>query len=309
MTKESIIVMNTARDGGTSTESQQAFAFVQALATELSDGRVQLPSYPEVALRVQRVLSSDDVNPAIVERAIGTEPALALRIMQMANSIALNPNGHEVSNLHTAVGRIGYNMVRNASVAFAMEQLRQASRLKPLKKSLDELWRRGVEVAALAALIARRYTTVNPDVAMLSGLLHGIGKLYILTRLADSPGLQQFPEACERISRDWHANVARALLDNWEISAEVGQAVQEYEDLERDTRGAPTLSDVLATAHLLATWDAEREATPDTVVDLAVVLQSGQRVWQRLKIDKAACEAVLVESAEELAAMRAMLGA
>jgi HD-like signal output (HDOD) protein len=301
-------VTNTARDGTNTTESEQSFAFVQALAVELSKGRIQLPSFPEVAMRVQRVLSSDDVNAAVVERAIGTEPALALRIMQMANSVALNPMGHEVSNLHTAVGRIGYNMVRNASVAFALEQLRQAGRLKPLKKSLDELWRRGVDVAALASVIARRYTAINPDVAMLSGLLHGVGKLYIITRLADHPGLHQFPEACNRISREWHAGIARALLDNWEISEEVGQAVQEYEDLQREGRGAPALSDVLAAGNLLATYAADREANPDGAGDLDAVLLQGQRVWLRLKIDKAACEAVLVESAEEVAAMRAMLG-
>ncbi|MEP7311458.1 MAG: HDOD domain-containing protein [Pseudomonadota bacterium] len=301
--------MNSARDGDNNSESQLSFAFVEALAAELSKGRIQLPSFPEVALRVQRVLSSDDVNPAIVERAIGTEPALALRIMHMANSVALNPRGYEISNLHTAVGRIGYNMVRNASVAFALEQLRQAGKLKPLKKSLDELWRRGVEVAAIAAVVARRYTAINPDVAMLSGLLHGVGKLYILTRLVDHQGLQQLPDACERISRDWHAGVARALLDNWEISPEVGQAVQEYEDLERDSRGAPTLSDVLAAGDLLATHAVERGAAPPTVVDLDAVLLRGQRVWQRLKMDKAACDTVLTESAEELAAMRAMLGA
>jgi len=36
-----------------------AFVFIQNLAAELSSGKVDLPSFPEVAIRVRKVLADD----------------------------------------------------------------------------------------------------------------------------------------------------------------------------------------------------------------------------------------------------------
>jgi len=41
---------------------KEALSFMQALADELAEGKVELPSYPEAAMRVQRALSADEVD-------------------------------------------------------------------------------------------------------------------------------------------------------------------------------------------------------------------------------------------------------
>ena len=51
--------------------------------------------------------------------------------------------------------------------------------------------------------------------------------------------------------RDWHANVAKALLENWKVADEIVDAVAGYEDLDREARGPVTLTDVLSLAMLL----------------------------------------------------------
>src|SRR5215831_3315932 len=70
-----------------------SFAFVQALATELSSGRVELPGFPDIVARVQRVLSDENVSTDKVVKVLGTEPVLAGQLMSVANSAALNPSG------------------------------------------------------------------------------------------------------------------------------------------------------------------------------------------------------------------------
>ncbi len=67
----------------------EAFAFVQALAAELSTGKVELPSFPDIAMRVRQVLADETVTPEKVVRVVGSEPALAARLLQLANSAAL----------------------------------------------------------------------------------------------------------------------------------------------------------------------------------------------------------------------------
>src|SRR5215218_1528836 len=96
----------------------EAFAFVQSLAAELSTGKVELPSFPDIAMRVRQVLSDDNVGPDKVVRVVGSEPALAARLLQLANSAAMNFSGKAVTDLRTAVNRMGFNMVRSAAIAF-----------------------------------------------------------------------------------------------------------------------------------------------------------------------------------------------
>ncbi len=281
---------------------------VRLLGADVNSGSLQLPSFPEVALRVQRVLSNDDVNIDDVVRVIAAEPALALRIMQIANSAALNPGGRQVTELRTAVNRLGFNLVRGAAVVFIVEQLRAAENLRSVKRELHVLWERSVTVAALGFVIARRFTQVNPDTALLTGLLHAVGKIYILARAADHPAVRADQAAYGRIERNWHAGIARTLLDGWQVPYEIVHAVQEYEDLDREGRGPITLTEVLCVAEMLATLlDEDPSEEVAAELDAREMRLDSIRIWGRLRIDRQGCEAAVEESAKEIAALRAIL--
>ncbi len=129
-----------AQTQGSQTTDTQAFAFVQQLAAELSKGKVELPSFPDIALRVRKVLSDENVTQDMVVRVVGSEPALAARLMQIGNSAALNFSGRPITELRTAISRMGFNMVRSAAIAFAMSQLKRQDSLKGLEKPLEDLW-------------------------------------------------------------------------------------------------------------------------------------------------------------------------
>jgi len=159
-----------------------AFQFVQALASELSGGKVELPGFPHVVLRVQRVLSDIKADASRIVQVIGGEPVLSAQLMRMANSAALNPAKVPVADLKAAVARVGLDNVRTATIACAVQQLRAAPQLRGLERPLDALWQRSILVASLCHVAASRLTRVNPDTALLAGMLQGIGKLYILTR-------------------------------------------------------------------------------------------------------------------------------
>src|ERR1700757_1755965 len=84
-----------------------AFTFVQALAAELSGGKVELPGFTHIVMRVQKVLADESSDASRVVRVIGSEPVLATQLVRMANSAALNPTGTRVMDLRTAVARGG----------------------------------------------------------------------------------------------------------------------------------------------------------------------------------------------------------
>ena len=286
---------------GTGNTNKAAFEFVQFLAQELSSGKVELPSFPDIAIKVRKVLADDDVNLDMVVRVVGSEPTLAARLLQIANSAAVNRSGKQVTDLRSAVQRMGLNMVRSAAIAFAMAQMKKANELKGLEVPLAALWKRSTAVAAMAHVVARQLTKMNPDTALLAGLLHGVGELYILTRAHKHPSLFADKPAYDTIVRDWHVSVAQALLENWEMSEEIVKAVSEFEDMDRRHTGPADLSDVLTVAHLMVSYQDYPES-----IELNM---QGVSARQRMALDGPAYTTILLESRDEIKELQEALGA
>jgi HD-like signal output (HDOD) protein len=280
--------------------SNVAFEFVRTLAAELSARNVDLPSFPEIAVRVRRVLSDPKSSVEQVVRVVGSEPALAARLLRIANSASLNRSGRPVNDLRTAINRIGYNMVRSASMSFSMTQIRKSNKLAGLGKRLNDLWQRSTLVAAFAYVLARSCTKVNPDEAMLTGMMHGIGKLYVFTRAVDHPELLANDALLNQIVDEWHASIGKAILENWEFSEPMARAVGDQADTSRTEEGPPDLTDVIAVAILMAQHGAH-------IPGLEIALH-GRPAVKRLGLDDAKTLAVMRESAAEVTALSQALG-
>jgi HD-like signal output (HDOD) protein len=291
---------NSSASANAGISDPEAFAFVQALAAELSSGKVELPSFPDIAMRVRQVLSDDMVSPEKVVRVVGSEPALAARLLQLANSAAMNFSGKPVTDLRTAVARMGFNMVRSAAIAFAMSQLKNVDALKGLEKPLEVLWTRSASVAAMSHAVARRLAKVNADTALLAGLLHGIGQLYILTRTSKYPKLFENEAVYHNIVRDWHSSIAKALLENWGIADEIVDAVGNYEDIGRTHTGPTDLTDVLTVGYLMASYRDHPESME--------LNMEGVAACTRMQLDREGYDKLIKESGDEIAAVRAALG-
>jgi HD-like signal output (HDOD) protein len=285
--------------GSTQPESN-GFEFVTMLARELSLGKVDLPSFPDVAQRVRKALQDADVSADKIVRIVGAEPALAARLLQLANSAAINSSGRKITDLRVAIARIGLNLVRSSSIAFALSQLTKSEDLRVAREPLRTLWQRSALVAAMASVVAKRLTKLNPDTAALAGMLHGMGKLYILVNAVKHPKLFADTEAYKSIEQLWHANIAKALLENWEIAADVVDAVHLQEDLDYLHDGDIDLTDVLLIANLLATYRDHPE-------DIELNLQ-GVPAARRFRLDGAGFRQLLAESSTEIGALRAALG-
>jgi len=94
-----------------------------------------------------------------------------------------------VTDLRTAINRIGYNMVRSASISFSMAQISQEQQTSrpgaPPQRSLATQYRG----SCFRLCAGEDLHQGQPDEAMLTGMMHGIGKLYVLTRVIDHPEL------------------------------------------------------------------------------------------------------------------------
>jgi HD-like signal output (HDOD) protein len=226
------------------------FSFVERLAQDLRDERLELPSFPEAVLRVQRALQSPDTTTDEVVRILSSEPSLAARLLRIANSVEFRRMDTEITDLRKAVSRMGFNMVRSVAVAFAMRQLRRKdSYSADVQTQLETVWKDSIETAAACFVIAKRLTRVNPDQALLVGLLHVLGRLYIIMRAGDMDGLSDAD--IREVVGSWHATIGKAILESWGLPEALQHAVEHQDELETEVEGDVGITDILIAAKLL----------------------------------------------------------
>jgi HD-like signal output (HDOD) protein len=105
-------------------------------------------------------------------------------------------------------------MVRSVAVAFAMRQLRRKDTYTPAaQRQLEQAWEESLGASATCFVIAKRFTRLNPDQALLTGLLHVLGRLYIVMRAKDAAELSD--TEMRGIVDGWHASIGKAILESW----------------------------------------------------------------------------------------------
>lgn len=280
-------------------DTNVAFTFVSELAREVSGGRVELPSFPDVAVRVRKVLADESVSNDQIARVVSSDAGLAARVFTLANSAALSRGNRSVTDMKTAVNRIGHNNVRTAAVSFAIAQLRRANDLKHISTELEALWEEATMTAALAYAVATRVRGINADEAMLAGLMHNVGKIYILARAHRHETLFQDKRALAQVMRDWHASIGRAIVENWAFPEHIANAIGDQENIDRQV-STGDLTDVLTVAVMMSAFLGHE-------ADLELNMQGVQAFW-RLQLDNAKCVFVMKDCTDEISALRNALG-
>ncbi|MGB5720046.1 MAG: HDOD domain-containing protein [Woeseiaceae bacterium] len=224
------------------------FELVQSLAADLNKKDIHLPSFPDVVIRVRKALDDSDTTSTHLANILSVEAVLASRILILANSTYHNPGGIKIDGLEAAVGRIGFEKVRTAAIAFAVEQLHASEGLEPLKDELRATWSGGMRLAAMSEVIARHCTKLDGDSAFLAGLLNRIGVLYLYTKYHDYPTLLQDKETRAALIEEWAAPVGQSIVANWKFSEEIQETLNpdEVETTRRRTKA--NLADIVTTA-------------------------------------------------------------
>jgi HD-like signal output (HDOD) protein len=285
-----------------------AYSFVERLAKDLQDTRFELPAFPEAVLRVQRALQSPDTSAADIVTILSSDPGLAARVVRIANSAAFKRASTEITDLRSAVNRIGFNMVRTIAVDYAMRQMRNRQTLSAAARAeMDAILSDSIRVASLCHVIAKYYTKVNADQALLTGLLHALGRLYVVVRAEDTAEAAGID--IKEVAASWQATIGKAILESWGLPESLQHAVEHQDDLEYgaadavDDTGtgimvaAITLTHVLIAAKIIAAIETTGAAALDAP---ALSWLDGMK--------KEGAAAVLTDHRDEIESIRESLG-
>lgn len=197
---------------------------------------VQLPPLPEVATRVQQILSSDNADMDELNRLLSQDSAIVAALLRLANS-AVFGGLREVSDLSVAVQRIGFRQL--GAIVTGLSLKGHFSCGTGVKKELLEiLWDHSVTSGFAARAIACE-VGADAEKAFLAGLMHDCGKVLVLTAVnkleehgfAESPSRGVLLELMDEL----HADLGYGVLTDWKLPAEIAEIARTHEDEERST--------------------------------------------------------------------------
>lgn len=226
----------------------------------LAQDRLQLPSLPDVALKIGNLAHREEATAAGVAELIARDPAISVRVLRAANSAASSA-GRKIESLNQAVARLGLETTRLLVSGFAMEQIFQA-RDPGLRARLRQVWSRSVEIAALSRMLALHSIRLNPELAMLAGLVQGIGVLPVLAYAEQTPALRDTPELLDCLIDTLHPKLGTQVLAAWQFPAALCAVPEQCRDLARQHPGPADYADVVTVARLHAQGGA---ATPANI--------------------------------------------
>jgi HD-like signal output (HDOD) protein len=269
------------------TESQlDEHAFLTELQEAIRHDRITLPTLPEVALRVRDAMTSQATSAADIACIIATDAALSARLLQVANSPLYR--GHTaIDSVQLAVARLGVRLVRYLVVSLATQGMFQA-RSHGLNSRFRRLWERSVQVAAIARVLAKPLPHLEPDQAMLAGLIHEIGALPILVQ-AERIGLSD-ERALERLLERFSPRIGRLTLEHWDFPPSLIAVTEHFNELDYDGGPEADYVDVVIVARLESLMGTDH---PDATRDWSQV-----RAFEKLGLAPD-IEIVELEGAEE----------
>src|SRR5450830_1408348 len=168
----------------------------QALIAAINNDDLVLPTLPEVALNIRQAAEDPEIDISHLSKVVNSP---LLRATQ------------EVTDLHTAITRLGTNYSSNLAIGLVMEQIFHA-RSEVVEQKMRDVWRRSLEVAGVSYALCRSHSQLKPDQAALGGLVHQIGVLPILTYAEDHYELLADPLSLDHVIDSIHPLLGDELL-------------------------------------------------------------------------------------------------
>lgn len=199
-----------------------AASIISGLDELIARGDFVVPPYPAAALRLRRLVNSQNFGLAEVADAAASDPALAATLLRLANAATYRGSGPAITSLHRAVHRLGAKSVATLALTAGISKV--ALDHGPLVDVKYRVWRRSVTCALCAQKLAT-LRGVEPEEAFVGGLLYGFGRsvaVGCLERVIPPGPVQARPLL------DWLAAVephrhalAKRVAQSWQLPGEL----------------------------------------------------------------------------------------
>lgn len=189
-----------------------------------------LPSLPAVVMELIQTFDQSDIGIGELAAKISKDQALAAKTLRLANSSFYGLQSR-VRTIEQAIVVLGFDSVRSLVTAAGI--VGQFNRSGNSDFNFTAFWRHAVGTALCSKSLAR-LAKRNQEFGFVSGLLHDIGRLVLVTHFPE-----QYGAVLERQSKTGshalcaerevlgldHAQVGRALAQHWKFPELIQRAI------------------------------------------------------------------------------------
>jgi len=148
---------------------------LESLAIQVARSE-NLPVLPQIVSAVMKLADDPNASPRAMEAIIERDPALAAKILRVANSSYYGLS--QVNAVGRAVSVLGMNAVRSLVVSIAYQQL-ISSRPSSACFSRAEFWLHSLATATACRIVGKLKCPVQADDLYGAGLMHDVGMLVL----------------------------------------------------------------------------------------------------------------------------------
>lgn len=268
---------------------------------------MELPTIPEVLVRLNAVISAEDSSADDVAKVIATDPAVSTNILRIVNS-AYYGLQVRVSSVSLAVSVMGFAMTRKVSLKAAVFSVfGKKGKVKLEQFDPSAFWRHSIFAGVAARVLGAasdRFESSHPEDLYVCGLLHDIGKIIMLEKARDQYG-DVLAEAArsgrpevdveQEVFGFTHADVGSVLAIKWFLPEDLTIAIRYHHAPDKDPFHR-SLSSLIHLADHLA-WSAGFSSTQGTPMP-----ELQHEVYDQVGLDPQQVEELLPKIRDEFAA-------
>ncbi len=205
-------------------ESSEMQEFLLPILEALEKDDIELPPLSEIAKKILTFVNDPKATSHQLKQLIEQDPILTARIFKMANSAAYGTH-REIESLSHAISMIGLTSV--AMLAFALSVQSGVFIDRGYEREVRNLWAHALATAFYGRTLAGMIGN-NQDTAFLCGLLHSLGKLFVVhtVNIYQSASASPLPwSGMLTLIEQSYIEVGRKLADAWNFPSPVKEAI------------------------------------------------------------------------------------
>jgi len=212
----------------------------QLVNENIGTGRTALPVFNKIALKLQQELSKSEPDQNLIKKMISNDPSLTGQLLKIANSVYYK-GMDDVTTVQEAIFRLGTAEVANIVLLITQKSNFQ-SKDAYIQEIMNRLWKHSVGCAIGAKWVANKCGCSDlSNQAFTAGLLHDVGKLFILT-VIDSLILSGHEEIkaplkiLNRIMAELHVIHGYSLMKIWALPEIYCEVVRDHHKDKIDSK-------------------------------------------------------------------------
>jgi HD-like signal output (HDOD) protein len=202
-----------------------------------------LPTLPTIFTELTQMLSDSNSNIHQVERLMGSDQSLTMRVLKVANS-AYYRVSDRVTTIGEAVNYLGFDRLKKVALSSSILSIFKGPSSDAF--NVESFWKHGIGVAVASGAIAKYVGLKDHETTYVCGLVHDIGK--IVNYMLDAENflkivqfsLDEKVDLCtaER-THDYprHDVMGYYVCKHWKLSKYILAAVGHHHEDNVETRG------------------------------------------------------------------------